>query len=128
MSEQAGEMVTHCIDAVLDQLGVNCRRAIVLHIRRESGLKRYEILEKPAEFIKALRSVLGQASIAIEREIIDNLEKELKIEHKENQDLLSLLTEIKGKTQQGAQIKKLAEVVHHDETENHRVYMDYMKK
>jgi len=124
--EQEDDAVIHCIDTVLNRLGVNVRRAIMLHIRRESGLKRYEILQKPSEFIKALRLVLGQASFAIEREIMKDLEKELEIKREENQDLLSFLTELKDKFEKEAQIRAQADTANHEDMDKHRVYMDYM--
>ncbi len=125
MSEREIEVI-HCVDNVLDRLGTSVRRAIVLHMRRESSLKRYELLQKPSEFINALRSVLGRASIAIEYEILETLETELNIKHRENQDLLTVLIELKERFDREAKIEAEKDTKRDEDTKNHYVYMDYM--
>lgn len=116
------DKVIRCIDIVLDRLGANARRTLILYMRRERGLKRHEILQNPSEFINALRSVLGRASMVIESEIIETLKSELNIEHKEHQDLLDCLIELQEKFDGEVQDDGKEE-----DTEEYRTYMDYTK-
>lgn len=120
--------VIRCVDNVLDRLGTSVRRTIVLHMRRESSLKRYELLQKPSEFINALRSVLGRASIAIEYEILETLETDLNIKHRENQDLLTVLIDLRERFDREAKIEAEKDAKRDEDTKNHYVYMDYMGK
>ena len=84
-----------CIDNVLDQLGEEVRSTLLLFLRRDRGLKHYEIFQNPEKFINSLRSILGNAANNIENEIIQNIEYEFDMSHNEDQNLQDLLMKIK---------------------------------
>lgn len=94
MSESENRAI-QCIDNVLHQLGKDVRSTLLLFLRRERGIKHYEIFQNPEKFINSLHSVLGNAANNIESEIIKNIEKELDLTHNENQNLQDLLIKIK---------------------------------
>ena len=94
MSESENRVI-QCIDNVLHQLGEDVRSTFLLFLRRERGIKHYEIFQNPEKFINSLHSVLGNATNNIESEIIKNIEKELDLTHNENQNLQDLLIKIK---------------------------------
>ncbi|MFQ6134922.1 MAG: hypothetical protein ACE5KU_03795 [Nitrososphaerales archaeon] len=121
MLEQEAEVI-RCIDMVLERLGSGVRRVLILHMRRERGIKRHEILQKPSEFINALRSVLGRSSIAIEREILETIELELNLKRKRNQDLLDLLTDLNERFEQ-----ETGDDEGEEDTEKYYTHMDYTK-
>lgn len=94
------ERLIRCIDIVLEQLGEDVRRTLLLHFRREKGIKYYEIFKNPLKFIDALRSILGDAASTIENQIIKNIETEFNLIHNENHDILGIFTYLQKKFQE----------------------------
>ena len=113
-----------CIDNVLDQLGEEVRSTLLLFLRRDRGLKHYEIFQNPEKFINSLRSILGNAANNIENEIIQNIEYEFDMSHNEDQNLQDLLMKIK---------KNIIPEMKNEKVENNDdikdlTYMQYEKK
>ena len=72
--------VLDCIDRVLSKLGSDVRRALTYYMRREYSLRRYQITDKPHEFLDALRHIFGRSAAGIEREITDMIVAEFHLE------------------------------------------------
>jgi len=92
--------IIRCIDIALNRLGPNVRRLFIYHMRREFGVKRYEIPQKPTQFIKALRHIFGESAENIETEILKTIELELNLRPKGGEDLLTLFNELKARAEE----------------------------
>lgn len=112
-----------CIDDVLEQLGIEVRRALLFHLRREKGIKHYEIFENPVNFINALHTILGDAANNIENEIIKKIEDEFNINNNNELDLQHLIIFIKKEYTP----KKDIEKVESNYAEDDLTYMLYRK-
>lgn len=117
------DRVIKCIDLVLEQLGIDVRRTLLFYLRREKGIKHYEIFQNPTQFITALQTVLGDASKVIERKIIITIENEFDLKHDEDHDLLYLLIDIQNLFYQ----KKKDEKIESNDDKSDFTYMQYTK-
>lgn len=70
----AEQRILQCVDEALGTLGSSGRKALLLHLEKNAGIKRKEISTKPELFCNELDLILGrQGAILINKLIVKKL-------------------------------------------------------
>jgi hypothetical protein len=85
------------LEDVLQILGGDNMSVLYYHLEK-MGVKRGEIADKPVEFSNALRSIFGQASTILERQIITTVVARAGLDPGEKITLAEALQRIKNET------------------------------
>jgi hypothetical protein len=91
------QKILQCIDEVLETLGGSGRRALNRYLKKDIGLKREEIPEKPELFYRGLNLIFGeQGASAVGDSIAQKLLTSFGLKQKSNLTLLEVIQMIKA--------------------------------
>jgi len=82
------------LEEVLGVLGAENLSVLYYHLER-LGVKRSEIVDKPAEFSKALKVIFGQAATILESQIVSCIASKTGQDHAANLTLTQALEQLK---------------------------------
>ncbi len=94
MDEEVKYKLLRCIDEGLNSLGSTIKQVIYWYLENEFGVKKNEILDKPEEFIRALKLIYGCGVVVFENMIVRKIREEFNVR---SEDFVSAIMEVKRK-------------------------------
>jgi hypothetical protein len=89
--------IQQCIDDALGTLGRSGRKALLLHLEKNAGIKRKEISENPELFSNEMNLILGrQGAALISKLIVKKLQTGFGLQRKSNLTLAEAIKMIKA--------------------------------
>ena len=80
MKRKFRDRILTCIDRGLDHLGESVKHVIYWHLENKLGLKKFEMADRPEEFIRELEEMYGSGIRIIEKSRVREIAKEFGIE------------------------------------------------
>ena len=94
-SEQ--ELLT-CIDKGLESVGYRTKNVVYWHLERIGHISKFEIVEKPTKFVKALRTLYRASSAGVENAILQQINTRFNLNCSIGTNLVAAIFQAKSKT------------------------------
>jgi len=91
------QKILECVNAGLQTLGESAKNSIYFYAKKDFGLNKTEIPEKPQAFSVALTSIFGGGAKIIERSIVQKMSQTFKLNIKPELTLTEAVLLVKGK-------------------------------
>jgi bifunctional DNA-binding transcriptional regulator/antitoxin component of YhaV-PrlF toxin-antitoxin module len=69
ISQHAKEKIQNCVEKGFEFLDESAKISVFWHLENDFGITKDSIIEKPDEFVNALRGIFGDGSIILEKKI-----------------------------------------------------------
>jgi len=85
--------VIECVDRAMDVLGQESKKVLYYHLEKGFGVRRSDIVDRPQEFVNALRSIFGTGAYVLEKAIVKEIQMASDV-FIESDDLVKTVKEI----------------------------------
>jgi hypothetical protein len=91
------QRILQCVDEALGTLGKSGRKALLLHLEKNAGIKRKEISTNPELFSDELNLILGrQGAVLVSKLIVKKLQTSFGLRQKSNLSLAEAIKMIRA--------------------------------
>jgi len=80
LGEELKKRILRCVDKALDTFGESFRQVVYYYVGQNYGLKQQDIVDRPQDFVEALRNIFGAGADVIERVLAENIKSEFNID------------------------------------------------